>query len=290
MSASAIRDEALEVQYNNQRRVPEFPRIAEDWMRRSAALREAARCDLDVSCGPGPRDRLDLYHAEGSAPPLLVYVHGGYWQRGDKSMYGFIARGPLARGFSVAVINYDLCPQVALGQIPPQVARTLAWLLRPDADGPCRHDAQRVFLAGHSAGGHLTAAMLTTDFSRLDATLPPCPLAGAMAISGVFELAPLVPTSINDALGLDRTTAERDSPAWRTPVPGACPLVAAVGGDESEEFLRQSRDLAARWAGATSTRVLVPARRNHFTVLECLADPDGELCAALGELARSTAA
>ena len=288
MKSTATSTQALEIQYNNQRRVPEFPELMQDWVQRTQALRARTGARLDIAYGDGERERLDLYPAANEDAPLLVFIHGGYWQRGDKSTFGFVAAGPLAMGFQVAVLNYGLCPQQPFADIAPQVVNALTWMLTRGPDNGVH--ARSIYLCGHSAGGHLTASMVTTDFSTQHPELAPCPLSGALAISGVFELEPLVPTTINDALGLDADLARSHSPALRQPVPGACALVAAVGGEESSEFLRQSRDLTTGWAAAAATRYLEVPGCNHFTVLEALADPRRELCQALGEMRADAAA
>jgi arylformamidase len=178
-----------EVEYNNRRRVPDAGVIAERWKVASAAYRETAHAELDLRYGPGDRHRNDLFSADRDAPHV-VYVHGGYWQSGDRKLYSFLAEGLNARGLTVAVPSYSLCPSVSVLDIVGELRGFLAVLWKRTRVHP--------LVVGHSAGGHLTAAMLATDWR--DVPDVPGELArGGIAISGIFDLQPLVSTSINGA-------------------------------------------------------------------------------------------
>lgn len=267
----------LEAEYNNSARVPDFPRIAEGWRGASASYRARARADLDVPYGAGERQCFDLFAASRADAPTVVYLHGGYWQGGDRTLYAFIAEALNRAGLRVAIPSYSLCPQVSVTDIVEEIRAFVGVWWRRHGEAP--------LLVGHSAGGHLAAAMLATDWSSRG--LPSDAVRGAVTISGVFELEPLVATSINAALALDPATARAVSPAlWTPPAPGRV-LWAAVGGDESSEFKRQSRELVARWsaAGVRASYEEIPAA-NHFTVLDALARPGGRLhdrvCALAG--------
>ncbi len=267
----------LEAQYNNRTRVPEHPAIIAGWQRDAAIYREAlgsrhrriayatsARCILDV-----------FAPAEDRTPETaLLFVHGGYWQGLDPGVFSHLARGLNARGHLVALAGYDLCPAVGIGTIVDQIRRACAALA---ARG------RRPVVAGHSAGGHLAACMLATDWTEFDAGLRPDLVPSAYAISGLFDLVPLLPTSVNRALGLDAGEAERQSPlAWAPPTGRV--LDAVVGAEEGEEYHRQSRALAAAWgAGGVATRYAAEAG-NHFTVIAPLADPDSAMTGRLAEL------
>lgn len=275
-----------EAQYNNSRRVPEWPAIAARWQRDSDACRRRAGAALDVPYGPGERHRYDLFPAREPQAPLVAYLHGGYWQEGDRRLYAFLARALVGAGVSVAIPSYSLCPAVPVTGIVDELRRFAVALWR--------RTERRPLVIGHSAGGHLTAALLATDWSAVplpDGTAPPRDLVRAgVAISGVFELEPLVGTSINRALGLDREVARAASPAfWRPPRDRT--IVAAVGGGESEEFRRQSRELAARWeaAGAHTEYLEIPGA-NHFTVIEELERAGSPLRERVLDLARELAA
>src|SRR5215510_10367641 len=267
-----------EVEYNNRRRVPEHVEINARWQTASAAYRAAARADLDQTYGPGDRHRFDLFLAGEADAPLVVYIHGGYWQRGDRTDYAFLAQALNARGLDVALPSYSLCPAVSVMDIIAELRSFLAALWKKTG----RH----ALLTGHSAGGHLTAAMLATDWSAV-AGVPTDLVRTGIAISGVFDLPPLVGTSLNDALRLDAPAARLASPLFWPP-PAARVLVAAVGGAESAEFLRQSREIATSWqsAGVMCQYLEVPGA-NHFTVVDELVNPDSALSIKLAECARA---
>lgn len=266
-----------EVEYNNRRRVPEHPEIGARWSAASAAYRACARADLDQAYGPGVRHRYDLFHATDAAAPLVVYIHGGYWQRGDRKDYSFLAAELNRSGLQVAIPSYSLCPAVSVMDIVEELRRCLVALWRKTG----RH----MTVVGHSAGGHLTAVMLASDWSREAADVPTDLVRAGVAISGVFDLGPLIPTSLNEALGLDADSAHAASPLfWAAPKAGS--LVAAVGGGESAEFLRQSRAVAEAWkhAGFTTEYLELPTA-NHFTVVDELAKPASTLFRRLTSLA-----
>jgi len=266
-----------EVEYNNRRRVPEYEEIYAGWQRASAAYRRSARAELDQTYGPGERHRYDLFLAGAVDAPLVVFIHGGYWQRGGREDYAFLAQALNARGLDVALPSYSLCPAVSVLDIVAELRAFLAALWAKTG--------RYALLTGHSAGGHLTAALLATDWRGVAGV--PADLARAgLAISGVFDLPPLVGTSLNEALGLDAAAARAASPMFWPPPAAGRALVAAVGGAESAEFLRQSRDIVAAWqsAGVGCQFLEVPGA-NHFTVLDELVDADSTLCAKVAELA-----
>ena len=268
-----------EAEYNNRARVPDHPAILESWARDAAAYRAAARSRHEViRYGESERQAIDLFApTEGAqARATVVFIHGGYWQSLDRSSFSHMARGPNGHGLAVAIPGYDLCPHVRVGDIVDELR---AAFLRLAKRGP-------LIACGHSAGGHLAACMLATDWTKLDATLPHDFVQAAYAISGLFELKPLVSTSINKALRMTAAEAERLSPlAW--PPPAGRLIDAVVGGEESAEYLRQSRTLAERWAEAgVRTRFEAVPGANHFTVIAPLADPASAMTRRLVELAR----
>lgn len=269
----------LEAEYNNSRRVPEFPAIEARWQSASDAYR--ARVDpggLDRPYGDGKRERYDLYPAAaGAGAPLVVYLHGGYWQSGDRTLYAWVGEALVAAGCRVAIPSYPLCPEVSVMEIVAAVRRFLAALWRETQTRPV--------LVGHSAGGHLVAAMLATDWATVPGATRDLVRAG-VAVSGLFELEPLVPTSINAALGLDEASAHEASPRWWRP-PRGRELVAVVGGQESDEFRRQSREFVGAWAaGGVHAHSFEVAGANHFTVIEELAVYGSMLQTAVLGLAR----
>ena len=264
-----------EVEYNNRARVPENPALMAGWARDAAAYREQ-HAPRVMRYGPGARHTIDFFGADGQGP-IVVFIHGGYWQALDGSSSSHCAKGLNAHGIDVAVPTYDLCPQVSVDTIIHQMrsaARELARLGRP------------LVISGHSAGGHLAACLLATDWQSLDTSLPKHLVIAAYAISGLFDLVPLVGTSINEALQLDQAAAKAASPLfWKPPTHGS--LDAIVGGNESAEYLRQSRTITETWGVAgLPTRYGTIEDANHFTAIAPLADPASAMVGRLKELAR----
>ncbi|MDJ1159433.1 alpha/beta hydrolase [Chelatococcus sp. SYSU_G07232] len=266
-----------EAEYNNRARVPEHPGIIEGWARDAAAFRAGATAELGLAYGAGERCRLDLFLPAGDrGRAVVVFIHGGYWQALDRSFFSHMAQGLVAYGIPVAVPSYDLCPQVRIGDIVAEMRAACAFL---------RRRLQRpLVVAGHSAGGHLAACMLATDWPAIAPDLPAGTVTAAYAISGLFDLPPLLGTSINSALGMDEAEARRWSPLlW--PAPAGRTLDAVVGGAESGEYLRQSRTIAETWGAAgTAARWEAVPGANHFTVIAALADPASAMTRRLADL------
>jgi len=267
-----------EAEYNNRARVPEYAEIMERWQMLSAAYRLASAPENDRRYGAGERQRYDLFLANGGSAPLVVYIHGGYWQRGDRKDYSFVARELNSNGITVAVPSYSLCPAASMMEIIDEMELCLVTLWKKLR--------RRPLVIGHSAGGHLSAAMLANDWSRV-AGVPADLVRAAYGLSGVYDLAPLIGTSINEALGLSTGVARAASPMFRPAPPKGRSFVAAVGGDESAEFKRQSREIAQHWEQAgLITQSIVMADTNHFTVVEELIRPDSPVLTRIVELAR----
>jgi arylformamidase len=274
----------LEVEYNNRARVPEHLAMQMRWTSASLAARTAMAAELDQAYGPGERQRYDLFFAERreGVVPLVLYIHGGYWQRGDRKDYSFVARELVARGVDVAVASYTLCPEATVAKIIEE--------MRACARALWARFGCRPAVAGHSAGGQLAAALLATDWAREGGDVPADLVRYAYAISGVFELEPLVHTSMNDALRLTPPAAREASPMLWPPPPRDRVFVAAVGRDESQEFVRQSLDMAAVWsaAGVKAECVIVPGT-NHFTIVDELARRESAMVARIADFAAASA-
>ena len=267
-------DVDYEVEYNNRARVPENPAIIAGWSRDAAAYRETHPPKV-TAYGTGERNRIDLFSGDG-AGAIVVFIHGGYWQALNGSFFGHSAAGLNAHGIDVAVPSYNLCPAVSIADIIEEMraaVRELSKLGRP------------LVVSGHSAGGHLAACMLATDWRAFDASLPADLVTAAYAISGLFDLRPLVTTSINTALKLDDAFARTVSPLfWKPPSHGT--LDAVVGGDESAEYFRQSRTIVDAWSAAgIATQFSTIAGANHFTAIAPLADASSPMTLRLKQLA-----
>ena len=270
-----------EVEYDNRSRVPEHPEIFARWQREGAAYRAAAHSPkLGITYGPSMRRTIDLFPAryDGQAP-LAMFIHGGWWRSLESSMFSQMAAGPNARGVTVAVAGYDLCPHCSIADIIEQMRSACLFLWRKRR--------QRILAYGHSAGGHLAACLAATDWKAFGADVPPDLVPSAYAVSGVFDLTPLMQISVNDDLKLDEAGARRVSPLfWKVPADRS--LDAVVGALESGEFLRQSKAVVETWRqGAATTRYEEIAGANHYTVVDPLNDPNSAMTARVAALAHS---
>ena len=271
-----------EKEYDNRARVPEHPEIFARWERETAEYRKAAAgAQLGISYGPSPRQIIDFFPVKDANAPLAMFIHGGWWRTLDPSMFSQMAKGANGHGVSVAVAGYDLCPQVSIATIIEQMRAACLFLWR--------QHKRRIFVYGHSAGGHLAACMVATDWK----TLAPDALADLVpsgySISGVFDLMPLLQVSQNADLKLTAKSAHDDSPlSWRVPAGRA--LDAVVGGIESAEFLRQSHAIVDAWKSATKTRYEEFAGKNHFTVVDAVTDASSAMTKRVVEMARHVAA
>lgn len=275
----------FESEYDNRARVPAHPEIFAAWEREAKAYRERAatadRAELGLQYGDSSRQIIDLFLSERRQKgPLAVFVHGGYWRAFEPALFGHMASGLNARGVDVAVVGYDLCPLVSIRTIVQQIRRACLMLWR-------RFET-RLLVYGHSAGGHLAACMIATDWRAIDPTAPADLVPAAYSLSGLFDLTPLVGLSMNVDLRLDIAEARDVSPLF-WPAPRDRILDAVVGGGESSEFLRQSRVIAEGWGkGGTTTRYREIPGANHFTVLDPLADANSGMVDRLVDLATSS--
>jgi len=273
-----------EVEYNNRARVPDYEEIFLRWAGDAELFRadmlKAGRAQLGLAYGDTPRQYVDLFMPQAAdGAPLALFVHGGYWRSLDPSMFSHMARGLNARGVTVAVAGYDLCPNVSIAGIIEQIRRACIFLWQ--------RFNRPIFACGHSAGGHLAAAMVATDWPALYPKAPSDLVPAGYSISGLFDLSPLIHTGMNQDFHLDLQTVRAVSPAFwplaRKPI-----FDAVVGALESSEFKRQSQLIAATWqqAGA-QTRYEEIAGTSHFTVLDPLADPQSAMVARVAQLAQS---
>ncbi|WEX07485.1 alpha/beta hydrolase [Chelativorans sp. AA-79] len=253
--------------YANGPNIPGGDRWPEAWMEPARAFRESlagvGRARLDLPYGDRPRNRFDLFLPEGKPGGLVVFVHGGYWLRFDKSYWSHLAAGAVESGHAVAMPSYTLCPQIRIGGIVKEVAAAVE-AAAAMVEGP-------LMLTGHSAGGHLVSRMVsaTTPLaSRVSGRIR-----RVVSISGVHDLRPLMRTGMNGTLAIDEAEAAAESPALLRPMEGAR-ITCWVGGSERAEFLRQNALLANVWTGLGAiTSAVVEPDRHHFNVVDGLADP-----------------
>lgn len=261
--------------YTNGAHIPGGERWPAAWVEPAEAFRDemsaAGRAKLGIAYDDRPRNAYDLFLPEGEARGLVVFVHGGYWLRFDRSFWSHFARGPNAHGYAVAMPSYTLCPEVHIRDIVAEVGAAVA------------HAAGRVvgpvILTGHSAGGQLVTRLACENGPLPEAVA--ARMTHVLSISGVHDLRPLMKTAMNADLQLDAAEAAAESPALLAPRPGTR-LTCWVGAAERGEFLRQNALLANVWTGlGAATAVVEEADRHHFNVVDGLADPDSAIVRTL---------
>src|SRR5262245_1057261 len=262
---------SLDAAYNNAAAVAGSADWIARWTARTRDLRGRHPEHLDLAYGARPRNRVDLFRSGAAAAPLLAFIHGGYWQRNAKEVFGCLAAGPLACGIDVAMVGYTLCPEIRLTGLVAEIEAAVEWLATRARERG--FPARRIAVAGWSAGGHLTP--LATRHRAVD---------GGLAISGIFDLEPIRLGSLNDAVRLDPAEVEALSPIRQIPR-AAGPLIVAHGERELPELQRQSREYWAAWEGAgLRGRLLALGDRDPFGSPDELEQPGGALTAAVCEL------
>jgi len=270
-------------QYNNGKRVADLPAILARWKTDAAKARATLRLRAGLVYGDEECETLDLFEPKGSVGPrpLLVFIHGGYWRSLSKNEFSWVAVPYVERGIKVAVLDYGLAPRYPLEDIVRQNLAALAWLWsHADRLGIAR---ERIVVSGHSAGGHLAAMMLAAHWPVYRPALPAKLLHAGVAISGLFDMEPLRHTPyLNGDLHLTLDRVAPLSPLYMQP-PTDAPLVTAVGGDESDEFKRHTREIGLAWSHVLREDVPLPGA-NHFSAVERFAQPNELLFEATASL------
>ena len=264
----------LSREYNNRELVPEHAQFFARWGESSVRARNTMTCYLERRYGDMPGETLDLFPARKGDGTCMMFIHGGYWRSLDKQDFAFLAPAWVDAGVSLAVVNYDLCPKVTMEEIVRQMLRASRWLwLHAEQYGM---DQDRLYVCGHSAGGHLTAMMMSALWPVFDARLPKDLWKGGLAVSGLYDLRPLPHIDfLQPDLRLDEAAALRLSPAFMPPAT-RCPVMTCVGGDESNEFHRQNALLGERWRAAFAGDIAMPGA-HHFSVVDGLANQSSAL-------------
>tara|TARA_Y100001970_G_scaffold211142_1_gene257701 strand:+ start:1040 stop:1897 length:858 start_codon:yes stop_codon:yes gene_type:complete len=227
--------EELDLEYDMRRRCPNFAEVLASMEPHTERAISNFECRIDVAFGEKPGEKLDIWPGRGGAP-ILLFIHGGYWKTYDKNMFSFVAERFVEAGACVILNNYDLCPSVRMDEIIRQNRAAIAWIYKNA--NTIGGDPGRIHVTGHSAGGHLTAMTLATDWEKYG--LPFDVVNGAVPLSGLFDLEPIRLSYLNAELYMDKDESHRNSPIHNIPkwMP---PTVVAVGGGETDEFRRQSR-------------------------------------------------
>lgn len=268
----------LDAEYDNRRKVPEAVAIADRWMAAGAEARALLSCDLDLAYGPHERQAVDVFPAARGDAPILAFVHGGYWHSRDRTLGHFMAPTFVAADITFVAVGYRLCPEVTVAGIADDLRAALRWIHARGRE--LGGDPGKLFVAGHSAGGHLAALMAGP------AGVPEL-LKGACSVSGLHDLEPIRLSYLNqqvqlrpdDVPGLSPITLARNLQSGERRLP---PLITAVGLDEGPEYLRQRDQLVAALKAARQPveSVDVPGG-NHFTALSAFGDPHHRLCQAM---------
>jgi len=271
-----FRADELEYQFNPRVSVPEFPELSKVRAALSRKVRESAKSWLDVPYGKSPREKLDIYAADKPGGPVFVYLHGGYWRGGSKEDNCNFAPTFTARGATVVLVEYDLCPRVTVSEIVGETRSAVAWIYRNIAR--YRGDPGKIHLAGASAGGHLTAMALAHDWEKQD--LPRDIIKGAVVMSGVYDLDMVMRISVQEEVRLTPEMARENNPFLHPPM-ASCPILVAVGGAEPKGWQQMSEDFFNYCkARGPSVKYLVVPGANHYTVPEQFLDASSSLTQA----------
>ena len=268
----------LDAQYNNRVRFPEYVEHFKNWRAWSDQARNDFEVILDVPFGEDPNERLDIFPTASAGAPIYVFIHGGYWYSLDKADYSYVARGFLPHGIMTVVINHGLAPDYQMDEIVRQSRAALAWLWHHADD--YGGDRNRIYVAGHSAGGHLAMMQLATNWSETDDDIPPNIVKGVCTVSGIFDLEPIRLSYLNRTLRMGAEEAYRNSPL-SLDYSVKTPITMVVGGEESEEYQRQNEAMSERWHTLGFPLIWVKkSGLNHFNLVNQLIDPQADLVLA----------
>lgn len=258
----------LDRQYNNRLHVPDYAEHLERWETLSRQTEKELPLVKDIPYGVLPRERLDIYPSLLPSSKTLIFIHGGYWHKFDKSSFQFIANAFSNDAVTTVLINYPLAPVVSIDQIVASCQLAIAWLYQNIA--AYNGDPGQLYITGHSAGGHLVAMLLATDWTQYN--LEPNTIKGACVISGLFNLIPIQLSDINQSLKMDTETALRNSPVHLLPVT-QCALSILVGSNETTEFLDQSKELYSCWKESLPAEIIQIPELNHYSIVETMLNP-----------------
>ena len=271
----------LDAQYDAEQLGLDLASYINFYISNSEIVREQFTCNLDIPFGPTLAEHLDIFPASEPNAPVLVFIHGGYWKMLSSKEFSFVAKGPVNAGVTVIVINYELCPKVTIDEIVRQNRAAIAWIYRNARSFGA--DPNRIYVSGHSAGGHLTAMMMATDWET-DYGLPNNIIKGGCAISGLFDLMPFPYTWLQPSLQLTWGEVLRNSPIRHIPEK-AGQLIVTYGEEETSEFHRQSQDFLKEWkAKGLEGHYLPQPNKNHLTAIYGFLDAKSSLCNTILEL------
>jgi arylformamidase len=268
--------DALDRQYNNRLHVPGYSTYLERWELLSRQTEKELLVVKNIAYGTLPREQLDIYPSLYPSSKTLVFIHGGYWHKFDKSSFQFVAKAFTNYGITTVLINYPLAPESSVDQISASCRLAIQWVYQNISAH--NGDPLQLYIAGHSAGGHLSAMLLATNRRYFDFRTDT--IKGVCAISGLFNLLPVMLSDINQVLKMDMETALRNSPVNLLPAT-QCPLSIIVGGDETDEFLDQSKELHTCWKQSIPAEIIQLEGLNHYSILETMLDSESCLHQAM---------
>jgi arylformamidase len=268
----------LDAQYDNGATVPSVDDIVACCEAMSEAVRAKYDHSLDIPYGPSGMEKLDIIRPTNKGRALVnIFIHGGFWMRRDKNDYGFIAKPFTGCGAITVVMNYALTPSVDLDEVVRQCRAAVAWAHGNIAEHG--GDPNKIFVSGNSAGGHLVAMLMATDWPAYG-SLPKEALKGGVALSGIYELLPIQKYFINDTLNLSDAEVERNSPLNLSPATNA-PVIFAVGGIETDEFKRHTREITDNWEKkGGSCYFMGSPGKHHFSIVDDFVGPKSDICKA----------
>ena len=228
-------------QYNLRAGRPDYEvTVIPNWELKSASVRQEIDCNLNIIYGSGENQKIDIFYCGEKSAPTLLYFHGGYWQRGNKSIYSFLAKPYTSSGVNVVIVGYDLCPDVSITRISEEAREAILFVWKKGKD--FNLNPNRIVVMGHSAGGHITQMMMGTKWSNLEIMLPNDLIKAGIPISPLSYLEPVRLTeALNTGIRMDELEAETQSPMTQHPPVTNAPQLVAVGGLETTEFHRQAQ-------------------------------------------------
>jgi len=267
----------MEYQYNPRESVPEYPELARVRAVQAKKVRDSAKSWLNIAYGDSPREQLDIYAADRPNGAVLIYIHGGYWRSGSKEDNCNFVPTFTEHGATVVLVEYDLCPQVTVTDIVRQTRASIAWVYKSIT----RYggDPSKIYVSGHSAGGHLTSMALANDWTKEG--MPSDCIKGAVVTSGVYDLDMVMKISVQEQVRLTPAVAKLNSP-FENPPRVKCPLVVAVGSAEPNGWQQMSKDYFdyVNQQGLNAEYLVVPGA-NHYTMSEKLLDATNPLTQAM---------
>ncbi|MEL7243686.1 MAG: alpha/beta hydrolase [Cyanobacteria bacterium J06573_2] len=265
----------LDAQYSPQKSGIDSAAYMDWYTTNSAKVRSELSCELNIPFGYTRAEHLDIFPAPEPQAPIMVFIHGGYWMMASSKEFSFVAKGMVSAGITTVVINYELCPKVTIDEIVRQTRAAIAWVYQnAESFGG---DPNRIYVSGHSAGGHLTAMSMITKWES-DYGLPNNLIKAGCAISGLFDLMPFPYTWLQPKIQLTWGQVLRNSPIRHIPnIAGS--LIVTYGEKETSEFHRQSQDFLNAWLNKDlQGECLIQPGKNHFTAIDGFLDTDSLLC------------